>query len=138
MPKEDTQFKPGQSGNPGGRPKKLAADVRRAVSNEDLIDFQRTVLYLDQEGMSRWGITAKDVTLRERQQAHMWLTERGHGKAAPLPTVEDSDPLEMGEADKRIAEILDELAPKREAKTSGRTEAPGVDMRQNGVRRETA
>ena len=37
MPREDTQFKPGQSGNPAGRPKKdfCIPDILRKISDED-------------------------------------------------------------------------------------------------------
>lgn len=34
MPKEDTQFKPGQSGNPGGRPKGSMKDYVRRMFAE--------------------------------------------------------------------------------------------------------
>ena len=119
-------FKPGQSGNPGGRPKKLAKLVRDSISGEDLIDFQIAVLTLDGERLERWQIRPHDVKLRDRQQAHNWLTERGHGKAAPLPTVEDGDPLELAAADREIAGLEDELARLREAKARGIAQGTAV------------
>ena len=123
-------WKPGESGNPGGRPKKLAKRVRERISEDDLIDFQLAVLTLDGESLERWQITGKEVRLADRQEAHKWLTERGHGRAASLPTVEDGDPLELGDVERTIADLVDELASKREAKAPGPAEngkvaAPG-------------
>lgn len=60
MPKEDTQFKPGQSGNPDGRPKKqsktllLQALERASKNHEDVkfLDYVAEKAFTDKE----WGL----------------------------------------------------------------------------------
>ena len=46
MPKEDTQFKPGQSGNPTGRPKKeyCLTDILKEQGNNEDVEIEEGVL----------------------------------------------------------------------------------------------
>lgn len=51
MPKEDTQFKPGVSGNPGGRPRNPLKDFQRevfaAMTKEEKIEYLKDIAKLD-------------------------------------------------------------------------------------------
>ena len=78
-------FKPGVSGNPGGRAKGLAAKVRAATKDGDmLVKFMVEVFNGTPEG----------CTNRDRVDAAKWLGERGWGKAAqPVTGDEDGGPL---------------------------------------------
>lgn len=55
MPREDTQFKPGQSGNPAGRPKSavsVTAQIKRILREEpdEAASLARALLSLAKEG----------------------------------------------------------------------------------------
>ena len=82
---------PGQTGNPGGRPKGLAEKVRGATRDgESLVRFFLAVSagkVPDEHGRA---IKGKTVELRERIEAHKWLADRGYGKA--VQPVEASGP----------------------------------------------
>jgi len=77
MPKEDTQFKPGQSGNPSGKPKgtiSLTAAIRRKfITDPERLDriAERVIDTLEKE--------IRDATLKE-----LWARLDG-----PLATVID-------------------------------------------------
>lgn len=63
-------FKPGQTGNPGGRPRGLADLVRRETRDgAELVAFMLRVL------------RGRKQPLRYRLEAAAWLADRGFGKA---------------------------------------------------------
>jgi hypothetical protein len=90
---------PGVSGNPGGRPKGLAALVRQETQDgAELVAFMLRVL------------RSKRTPLRQKMEAVAWLADRGFGKA--LQQMELSGPgggrivigYEDGAADDRAAD----------------------------------
>jgi hypothetical protein len=118
-------WKPGQSGNPGGRPKGLASAVRAVAPPEQLAKFYLAV-YLagtDESLLNdelRAILGTSKVTLRDRLQAADWLTERGYGKAPTHAPVSGEDPLELSGIESAIGAAVDELARKREATPVGK------------------
>ena len=112
----DTRFKPGQSGNPGGRPKGLAAKVREMVPADQLAEWYYALWTRDETKLKELGVDLKDVTLDQRNKAGEWLGERGYGKAPAYAPVNDGDPLDLDQTDRAIASTLDDLAARREAK----------------------
>jgi len=64
-------FVPGQSGNPGGRPKGLAGTIRAQTQDgETLVLFMLRVFRGEVDG----------VRLRDQLEAATWLADRGFGK----------------------------------------------------------
>lgn len=121
MPREDTQFKPGNNANPGGRPKGFARLIREQTNNgADLVAYALEVWQNGKE--------------RERWEAFQWLSDRGFGKAPSFSPVEDGDPLELGDVERAIDSYLDELASRREAKAASETKARDLGASsQNGA-----
>ncbi len=66
---------PGQSGNPGGRPRGLAALVREQTNDgKELVDLMLSIL------RGELVIDGNEPTHRERMAAAEWLADRGFGK----------------------------------------------------------
>ena len=113
-------WKKGTSGNPGGRPKGLAARVREQMPEEELVAGQVRIA----KGLKVAGMKP---SLADVMRAREWLTERGWGKAAMFAPVEGGDPLEFGAVDEAIAGVVDELAARREAEAPERAAAGTLD-----------
>lgn len=88
-------FKKNQSGNPGGRPKGLAAFVRELTSdNQEQAKFMHRVAHSLDLRPPKGGRV--DATLDQVMEAHKWLADRGSGKAVNRVSIheEEVDPLE--------------------------------------------
>ena len=92
-------FKPGQSGNPGGRPKGIAKAIREVVGDDP---YELAVILLE---------IAKDPKARhaDRISAVRELLDRGWGKAPAVVAVEGSDPLELDEISAEVHAIAEAL-----------------------------
>ena len=99
-------FKPGQSGNPGGRPKGLAKTVRDACGGSPL-RLAHVLLEIAEDPKAH---------NRDRVAATRELLDRGWGKAPAYASVQMDDPLELSDIAREIQTIADELAARREAK----------------------
>ena len=106
-------FKPGQSGNPGGRPKGLARAFRDAMGSPE--EAARGLLEI--------AHTAKRPA--DRIAAWRELLDRGWGKAPAFAAIEGQDPMELGAIAAEVQAIADELAARRDAR-----EAPTGDASQ--------
>ncbi|MCR4340791.1 MAG: hypothetical protein NUW01_12995 [Gemmatimonadaceae bacterium] len=118
-------FKPGRSGNPGGRAKGLARRIRDIAPPDKLADFYLAVFDSDLETLG----PGFKVTLADRMKAGDWLAERGYGKAVGFQPIDD-DPLDMqGEeiraaADRFTAQVV-RLADRRPATETAGTNGEG-------------
>lgn len=103
-------FKKGQSGNPGGRPKGVAARARDLVGNDPtrLLEVLLAVAEDETEKAS------------DRVRATQELLDRGWGKSPSYAPVEEGDPLELDAVDRAIHNLMDDLAAKRKAKAARR------------------
>jgi hypothetical protein len=101
-------FKPGQSGNPGGRPKGVARTVREVCGGSPLRLAQ---------GLLEIAENPK-ANNRDRVAAYRELLDRGWGKAPAFAAMDASDPLELDDIAREIQQIADELRARREARLS--------------------
>lgn len=113
-PRSPNKWKPGQSGNPAGRPKGHMvglAKMAREIVGEDgkpLVEFHWALLTVDAKELKRWDISREDVTLRDRRDCADWLACRGWGKAPDVQVQEGDDPLGLVDAKDRL---VGKLAP---------------------------
>jgi hypothetical protein len=108
----------GQSGNPAGRPKGIAATVKERVSPAELVD-----ILVDVANDSRAKPSERIAAVRE-------LADRGWGKAPAFAAMEGADPLELGVIAGEIQAIADELAARRDARGAPTGDASQVDAAQ--------
>lgn len=101
----------GQSGNPSGRPRGIAAMVRDTTDPTELVGILQDV--------------ARDPRAKasERIAAVRELLDRGYGKAPAFAAIEGNDPLELSAIAAEVQAIADELAARRDARAQG----PGAD-----------
>ena len=96
-------WKPGQSGNPSGRPKGIAAIVKEHTDPADLVAILRECA---NDPRAKWS---------ERIAAVRELADRGWGKAPAFAAIEGADPLELSAIAAEVQSIADELAARRKA-----------------------
>jgi len=113
-------FEPGKSGNPGGRPKGLAAAVRESYPAGEIVAGMVKIA----KGLK---IAGQKPTIADMVRAREWLADRGYGKAAAFAALEGGDPLELGAVDEAIAGVVDELAARREAEAPERAAPRTLD-----------
>jgi len=112
---EATRFKPGQSGNPSGRPKGIASTVRKQCggSPDELVDRLRAVARGD--AVDESGTRPKPARPADQIRAVEALLAYGWGKPASFAAIEGADPLELDELSREISAIADELRARRDA-----------------------
>ena len=92
-------WKPGQSGNPNGRPKGIARTVRERCGGDPgmLVDELLAIA------------TDQAVRPADRTNALRALIEHGWGKAPAFAAIEGADPLEHDEISEAIAGLVAQL-----------------------------
>jgi hypothetical protein len=106
-----TPWKPGQSGNPGGRPKKLQlTESYRKVLAEEVPDHERRLLKLPK------GSTWCDAVARARVRAACMTSVAGTVSAKELADRIEGKPVQRIEVDERPAEFVVVYAPPVEAR----------------------
>ncbi len=96
-------WKPGQSGNPGGRPKGLAKTVREVCGGSPLL-LAHVLLEIALDPKAH---------KRDRIAATRELLDRGWGKAVGYADIEGADPLGHDEVAQEIREIAEALEQER-------------------------
>ena len=99
------RFQPGQSGNPGGRPKGVASAFRQIF---------------DPERAARALLDLAENAPKPETRIAAWreLLDRGYGKAPAFAAIEGSDPLELDAIAAEIQGIADELRARRDERAT--------------------
>jgi hypothetical protein len=103
-------FKPGQSGNPGGRPKGVASTVRE-VCGGDPSHLAALLLEIARGG----SVNGKPARPADQIRATELLLAYGWGKPPATSAPEGYDPLEVDSMVAEARAIADELAGRRRA-----------------------
>jgi len=98
----------GQSGNPSGRPKGIAAAVRSRIDARGGPDALADAL-LEELDNPRLKPMERVSIIRE-------LWDRGYGKAPAFAAIEGTDPLELDVIAAEIQSIADELKARRDVR----------------------
>jgi hypothetical protein len=106
-------FRPGRSGNPGGRPQGLARATRELVGEDG------TKL------AELWWSIAKDPLQRtsDRLEASKLLADRGWGKAAVF-SPQEGDPLDLAVAEEAAEEFRAKILRLAQTPETGRDRNP--------------
>lgn len=102
-------FQKGKSGNPGGRPKGLAARVRAICPPDTLAEFYEGVRSGELKGFNG----------RDRIAAAQWLTDRGYGKTPEVMLTGELGEEATAAAQDLSSEDLKELVTEARAKKTG-------------------
>ena len=97
-------FQPGQSGNPGGRPRGAAA-IAREVCGGSPEKLASALLGIVEDPNAR---------ARDRIAAAAELWDRGWGKPPAYAAIEAENPLGLSAVDEEIAAIAETLAKERD------------------------
>ena len=108
-------FPPGQSGNPGGRPKGIAKTVREACGGDPSKLVEGLLAIAGGEGVGGVGANAKPVRPADQIRAYELLLAYGWGKPVAFVPIEGVDPLEQDEVAAEIRSIAEQLRRERDA-----------------------
>jgi hypothetical protein len=105
-------FRPGESGNPGGRPRGLARRIREEIGADG------SELIAIMVGIAR----SADTVTRDRMQAVAWLSDRAFGRNNFLDEEEEAEPpdypmLDLAKLSDDELDLLIELHKKARPET---------------------
>ncbi len=95
-------FKPGQSGNPSGRPRGIASQARELIDDNPR-ELLTTLLEIARDPEERGS---------ERRACIAEYLDRAYGKSATFAPIDGEDPLDLTEL-AQIRTVVDELAARR-------------------------
>ena len=112
-PPVEHQFRKGESGNPGGRPKGIARLTRELFDGE----MDETIVRFWASVMSGGPLPdGRTPTVRESLEASKLLANYGWGKPAEYVPIEDANPLRLSDERTNMEELfhrMDQMAARR-------------------------